>query len=153
MNCLMRTLICPLMPVASRHLQAGQSYCFHRAKSIKLPPNERWLMFRADSIVQDAEAVRAALVPPESCSGRMALLGQSFGGFCCLTYLCMRPQGNASLPPSHPCHPIHPPYFCHCERLAERMSTWLYTGKSITMLQSPLKYQQCYDLPQYEDSG
>lgn len=48
--------------------------------------------FRADSIVQDCEAVRAALVPTESCSGRMAVLGQSFGGFCCLTYLSMMPH-------------------------------------------------------------
>lgn len=67
--------------------------------------------FRADSIVLDAEAVRAALVPLESCNGRMALLGQSFGGFCCLTYLSIRPHGltevmlTGGLPPgiSLPC--------------------------------------------------
>lgn len=81
------------------------------------------VLYRADSIVQDAEAVRAALVPPESCNGRMAILGQSFGGFCCLTYLSMRPQGNAPLPLSHPCYPMIQRVSCVCHflRLAERM--------------------------------
>lgn len=87
--------------------------------------------FRADSIVRDAERVRAALVPPRSSSsssssssaaaaaaaaaaadggggggegragatppapGRWTLLGQSFGGFCALTYLSLHPQGVA----------------------------------------------------------
>ncbi len=48
---------------------------------------------RADSIVEDAERVRRNLVPMDSCGGRMAILGQSFGGFCCLTYLSAAPQG------------------------------------------------------------
>jgi len=49
--------------------------------------------FRADSIVKDAERVRRALVPADSCGGKMAILGQSFGGFCCLTYLSQAPEG------------------------------------------------------------
>lgn len=47
--------------------------------------------FRADSIVRDAEVVRKALVPPESYGGRWSLLGQSYGGFCCTTYLSIAP--------------------------------------------------------------
>jgi pimeloyl-ACP methyl ester carboxylesterase len=45
--------------------------------------------FRADSIVEDAEAIRAALLPETAAGvpGKWTLLGQSFGGFCLLTYL------------------------------------------------------------------
>jgi pimeloyl-ACP methyl ester carboxylesterase len=39
--------------------------------------------FRADSIVRDAEAIRASLVG----DGRWTVLGQSFGGFCVVHYL------------------------------------------------------------------
>jgi len=43
--------------------------------------------FRADSIVRDCEAVRHSL-----CGGKkLTLLGQSFGGFCILTYLSLFP--------------------------------------------------------------
>ncbi|GAA4615492.1 alpha/beta fold hydrolase [Saccharopolyspora hordei] len=44
---------------------------------------------RADSIVRDAEAIRAELVGDEP----WTVLGQSFGGFCALTYLSLAPQG------------------------------------------------------------
>lgn len=44
--------------------------------------------FRADSIVRDAEWLRARLSPDRPWS----LLGQSFGGFCCLTYLSLFPE-------------------------------------------------------------
>jgi pimeloyl-ACP methyl ester carboxylesterase len=43
--------------------------------------------FRADSIVRDAELVREALGVE-----RWSVLGQSFGGFCVLTYLSFFPQ-------------------------------------------------------------
>ena len=44
--------------------------------------------FRADSIVRDCEAVRHSL-----CGGKkLTLLGQSFGGFCILTYLSLFPH-------------------------------------------------------------
>jgi len=49
--------------------------------------------FRADSIVRDAEVVRKSLVPRDNYSGRWSLLGQSFGGFCTLTYLSIAPEG------------------------------------------------------------
>ncbi|KIY94475.1 hypothetical protein MNEG_13488 [Monoraphidium neglectum] len=49
--------------------------------------------FRADSIVRDAERVRLALVPKSSNDGRWTILGQSFGGFCALTYLSIAPHG------------------------------------------------------------
>jgi pimeloyl-ACP methyl ester carboxylesterase len=45
--------------------------------------------FRADSIVADAELLRTALLGPD---GRWSLLGQSFGGFCTLTYLSFAPD-------------------------------------------------------------
>ena len=45
--------------------------------------------FRADSIVRDAELVRAALTGGEPWS----VLGQSFGGFCTVTYLSLAPEG------------------------------------------------------------
>ena len=44
--------------------------------------------FRADSIVRDAEFVRRALGVP-----RWSVLGQSFGGFCVVTYLSIAPHG------------------------------------------------------------
>lgn len=45
--------------------------------------------FRADSIVRDAELVREALF-----FGRTwTAMGQSFGGFCCLSYLSLAPEG------------------------------------------------------------
>jgi pimeloyl-ACP methyl ester carboxylesterase len=44
--------------------------------------------FRADAIVRDAEALRAALEVP-----RWSVLGQSFGGFCVATYLSLAPEG------------------------------------------------------------
>ncbi|AJT40844.1 alpha/beta fold hydrolase [Psychromicrobium lacuslunae] len=44
--------------------------------------------FRADSIVADAEAIRFALN-----SEPWSILGQSFGGFCSLSYLSFYPEG------------------------------------------------------------
>jgi len=49
--------------------------------------------FRADSIVRDAEHVRHTLLGAD---GRWSVLGQSFGGFCTLTYLSFAPQGLAA---------------------------------------------------------
>jgi len=44
--------------------------------------------FRADSIVRDAELVRQELGV-----AKWSVLGQSFGGFCTMTYLSMAPDG------------------------------------------------------------
>jgi pimeloyl-ACP methyl ester carboxylesterase len=44
--------------------------------------------FRADSIVRDAELIRHELGVD-----RWSILGQSFGGFCTLTYLSIAPEG------------------------------------------------------------
>ena len=44
--------------------------------------------FRADSIVRDAEAIRAQLGVD-----RWSILGQSFGGFCAMSYLTLAPHG------------------------------------------------------------
>ena len=46
--------------------------------------------FRADSIVRDAEAIRADLGVQ-----RWSVLGQSFGGFTSMSYLSMAPEGLA----------------------------------------------------------
>jgi pimeloyl-ACP methyl ester carboxylesterase len=45
--------------------------------------------FRADSIVADAELIR----PQVTGGGPWSVLGQSFGGFCTVTYLSMAPAG------------------------------------------------------------
>jgi pimeloyl-ACP methyl ester carboxylesterase len=47
--------------------------------------------FRADSIVRDAELLRQALGVD-----RWSVLGQSFGGFCVLSYLSLAPEGLAA---------------------------------------------------------
>jgi pimeloyl-ACP methyl ester carboxylesterase len=47
--------------------------------------------FRADSIVADAELIRVRLTGGKPWS----VLGQSFGGFCTVTYLSVAPQGLA----------------------------------------------------------
>ena len=44
--------------------------------------------FRADSIVRDAELIRAELGVD-----RWSILGQSFGGFCAMSYLSLAPAG------------------------------------------------------------
>ncbi|WP_031073748.1 alpha/beta fold hydrolase [Streptomyces sp. NRRL WC-3742] len=46
--------------------------------------------FRADSIVRDAEFIRHRMLGADR---RWSLLGQSFGGFCTLTYLSYFPEG------------------------------------------------------------
>lgn len=50
-------------------------------------------LFRADSIVRDAEAIRKALTHdyPED-KKKWSTIGQSFGGFCTLTYLSFYPE-------------------------------------------------------------
>lgn len=45
--------------------------------------------FRADSIVQDAEHIRTLLIGDR----KWTVLGQSFGGFCALTYLSLAAKG------------------------------------------------------------
>jgi len=56
-----------------------------------LTPHEQYaylLHHRADAIVRDAEAIRQELGVD-----RWSVLGQSFGGFCVLTYLSLAPEG------------------------------------------------------------
>ncbi|KAI4109801.1 MAG: hypothetical protein LQ339_001585 [Xanthoria mediterranea] len=50
--------------------------------------------FRADSIVEDCEAIRRNLTSeqPEE-KQKWSIIGQSFGGFCCLNYLSAHPEG------------------------------------------------------------
>jgi len=46
--------------------------------------------FRADSIVRDSELIRRRLLGDNE---RWSVLGQSFGGFCAVTYLSSHPTG------------------------------------------------------------
>lgn len=51
-------------------------------------------LFRADNIVRDCEALRQALTssfPVEK--KKWSIMGQSFGGFCSVTYLSFYPEG------------------------------------------------------------
>ncbi|XP_074557521.1 uncharacterized protein LOC141813454 [Curcuma longa] len=50
--------------------------------------------FRADNIVKDAEFIRKHLVPDFS---TWTVLGQSYGGFCAVTYLSFAPEGLKSV--------------------------------------------------------
>jgi pimeloyl-ACP methyl ester carboxylesterase len=52
---------------------------------------EYLMHFRADSIVRDAELIRHQLG-----AERWTVLGQSFGGFCVVTYLSQAPEGLAA---------------------------------------------------------
>ncbi|KAJ7032784.1 alpha/beta-hydrolase [Mycena alexandri] len=51
--------------------------------------------FRADSIVKDCEEIRKALIgdKPNPEDRKWTVLGQSFGGFCAITYLSFFPEG------------------------------------------------------------
>lgn len=54
-------------------------------------------LYRADSIVRDCEAVRLALTDgwPEE-RKKWSVMGQSFGGFCSITYLSFYPEVSAA---------------------------------------------------------
>ena len=50
--------------------------------------------FRADSIVEDCEAIRRCLTKDLADDlQKWSILGQSFGGFCAITYLSKHPEG------------------------------------------------------------
>lgn len=58
---------------------------------VSLSPTQQFdflKLFRADSIVKDAEAIRQTLLGPQR---KWTILGQSFGGFCLMTYLSFYP--------------------------------------------------------------
>lgn len=46
--------------------------------------------------MRDSELLRRLLLPAEGPLSRWTLLGQSFGGFCCVTYLSFAPKGAIS---------------------------------------------------------
>lgn len=46
--------------------------------------------FRADSIIRDAEFIRGALLSPGE---TWSIVGQSYGGFCVMSYLSLAPEG------------------------------------------------------------
>lgn len=50
--------------------------------------------------MRDAELLRRLLLPPEGALSKWTLLGQSFGGFCCVTYLSFAPEGALPCFPS-----------------------------------------------------
>jgi pimeloyl-ACP methyl ester carboxylesterase len=65
----------------TRHAVAARGSARDQARYLSL--------FRADAIVADAELIRLRLTGGEP----WAVLGQSFGGFCTVTYLSKAPQG------------------------------------------------------------
>lgn len=72
-------------PVTASTLQM-RGYNDVQAKYLKL--------YRADSIVKDCEAIRQALTAdyPED-KKKWSIMGQSFGGFCSISYLSFHPEG------------------------------------------------------------
>lgn len=65
----------------------------HRSLTLRGGPQQQadYLKhFRADSIIRDAELIRAQLAGPET---PWSALGQSYGGFCITTYLSLAPHG------------------------------------------------------------
>jgi pimeloyl-ACP methyl ester carboxylesterase len=81
--------------------------------------------FRADSIVRDAELIRGELVG----AAPWSLLGQSFGGFCAMTYLSLAPEGlrevliTGGLPPLD--RGAEEVYRATYERVRDRMGRFL----------------------------
>ncbi|WP_120519979.1 alpha/beta fold hydrolase [Arthrobacter celericrescens] len=75
--------------------------------------------FRADSIVADAELIRAALG-----AAPWTVLGQSFGGFCALSYLSFAPAGLKEVLITGGLAPLHGPadrvYRATFQRVAAR---------------------------------
>ncbi|KAJ7593824.1 alpha/beta-hydrolase [Mycena floridula] len=82
--------------------------------------------FRADSIVQDCEAIRKTLIgdKPNPEDQKWTILGQSFGGFCAITYLSFYSHGlkevfiTGGLAPLHD-HP-DPSYEATVRRVVKR---------------------------------
>jgi proline iminopeptidase len=72
-------------------------------------PARELVHFRADAIVADAEAFRRALAHGE----RWSVLGQSYGGFCAVHYLCRAPEAlhevliTGGLPPLAPIDEVY----------------------------------------------
>lgn len=82
---------------------------------------QRLVHFRADSIVRDAELVRGELGIE-----RWTVLGQSFGGFCTVSYLSMHPESlslaliTGGLPPLD--RPIDEVYVATYRRTADKVA-------------------------------
>jgi pimeloyl-ACP methyl ester carboxylesterase len=82
--------------------------------------------FRADSIVRDAELIRRELGVE-----RWSVLGQSFGGFCTLTYLSIAPEGlreaffTGGVPPIG--RPVDDVYAATYVRTADRVRRYYET--------------------------
>ena len=77
-------------------------------------------LYRADSIVKDAEIIRRELLGPD---GRWTLLGQSFGGFCSVHYLSAAPEGLAGVLITGGL----PPLDAHCDEVYRR--TYVLTAE------------------------
>ncbi|MFC7489154.1 MULTISPECIES: alpha/beta fold hydrolase [unclassified Knoellia] len=84
--------------------------------------------FRADSIVADAEVLRRELVGEESA---WHVLGQSYGGFCALTYLSQAPEFLASVAITGGLPPLTAPaeevYRISYDRVAEKNARFFDT--------------------------
>ncbi|XP_056693586.1 uncharacterized protein [Spinacia oleracea] len=84
----------PKISVFAREVVAGLSTPLNTSSMRQMKSAEdlaQYLKhFRADNIVNDAEFIRERIVPE---AGPWTILGQSYGGFCAVTYLSFAPQG------------------------------------------------------------
>jgi pimeloyl-ACP methyl ester carboxylesterase len=103
--------------------------------------------FRADSIVRDAEWIRAELGVD-----RWSVLGQSFGGFCALNYLCWAPEGlreaffTGGLPPvaRHPDEVYRATYATMLERNRRYYSRYPADRKRVLAVHERLEREAVY---------
>jgi len=72
---------------------------------------------RADSIIRDAELLRASLL---GANAQWTILGQSFGGFCCLSYLSFFPRSLAAVLITGGLSPAHLPG-CSADEVYRRL--------------------------------
>lgn len=72
---------------------------------------------RADSIIRDAELLRASLLGTTT---QWTILGQSFGGFCCLSYLSFFPNSLSAVLITGGLSPAHLPG-CSADQVYQRL--------------------------------
>ncbi|OOF01782.1 alpha/beta hydrolase [Salinivibrio sp. MA440] len=96
--------------------------------------------FRADSIVKDAECLREALGIKQ-----WAILGQSFGGFCALTYLSFFPQ---SLSRAFVTGGI-PPLEGHADAVYQKTYQRVEDKNQQFFAQFPDAQARCHEIAQY----
>ncbi|XP_047334593.1 proline iminopeptidase [Impatiens glandulifera] len=108
--------------------------------------------FRADSIVNDAEFIRKHLVTGDE---KWTVLGQSYGGFCAVTYLSFAPKGlkqvllTGGIPPIRGGCTADSVYRACCEQVIRQNEKYYQRyPQDIKIVQDVVKY-----LAEYEGGG